>query len=207
MKKVQLEEHIAKEHRKLEEFREYPVVYDDAMREDITKRIDDLNYELKVRQESINLLKGRLKNQITSFKETIAKVLDKDTSLAEKIRTLFGKQGITIAFILTVIGIAIGVLVEALLPGGAAATSGGGEPPPKDEKGLKEWVRSKLKALASLLGKLGMKAAEALPGIIGGIISWILNRAKDVMGWVLQNLWALVVGTGGLIYTYMVTRK
>ena len=26
-----------------------------------------------------------------------------------------------------------------------------------------------------------MKAAEALPGIIGGIISWILNRAKDVV--------------------------
>ena len=103
---------------------------------------------------------------------------------------------------------AIGVLVEALLPGGAATASGGdGEPPPKDEKGLKEWVRKKLKALASLLGKLGMKAAEGLPGIIGRIISWILNRAKDVVGWVSQNLWALVVGIGGLIYTYMVTGK
>ena len=78
---------------------------------------------------------------------------------------------------------AIGVLVEALLPGsGGAAMASGGEPPPEDEKDLKEWVRSKLKALASLLGKLGMKAAEALPGIIGGIISWILNRAKDVVG-------------------------
>ena len=47
---------------------------------------------------------------------------------------------------------AIGVLVEALLPGGGAAASGGGEPPPKDEKGLKEWIRNKPKALASLLG-------------------------------------------------------
>ena len=74
------------------------------MKEDITKRIDDLNDELKVRQESIDLLKGRLKNQISSFKETIAKVLDKDTSLGEKIRTLFREQGITIAFILTAIG-------------------------------------------------------------------------------------------------------
>ena len=119
-KKVQLEEHIAKEYRKLEEFREYPRVYNDAMREDITKQIDALNDELKVRQESINLLKGRLKNQITSFKETIAKVFDKDTSLGEKIRTLFREQGITIASILTAIGMAIGVLVEALLPGGAA---------------------------------------------------------------------------------------
>ena len=87
--KIQLEGRIAKERRKLEEFRKYLGEYDDAMKEDITKRIDDLNEDLKVRQESIDLLKGRLKNQITSFKETIAKVLDSNTSLAEKIRTLF----------------------------------------------------------------------------------------------------------------------
>ena len=166
-----------------------------------------MNDELSNRQESINLLKGRLKSQITSFKETIAKVLDKETSLGEKVRTLFREQGITIDSILTAIGMAIGVLVEALLPCGGAISGGGGEPPPKDEKGLKGWIRNKLKALASLLGKLGMKAAEAFPGIIGGIISWILNRAKDVVGWVSQNLWALVVGIGGLIYTYMVMRK
>ena len=171
------------------------------------KQIDALNDELVIRQESVNLLKGRLKNQITSFKETIAKVLDKNTSLGEKIRTLFREQGITIASILTAIGMAIGVLVEALLPGGGGADVASRGPPPKDEKGLKEWVRSKLKALALLLGKLGIKAAEALPGIIGGIISWILNRAKDVVGWVSQNVWALVVGIGGLIYTYLVTRK
>ena len=78
--------------------------------------------------------------------------------MAEKIRTLFREQGITIASILTVIGMAIGVLVEALLPGAgggggaAAASGGGGKPPPKDEKGLKEWIRNKLKALAALLG-------------------------------------------------------
>ena len=72
-KKVQLEEHITKEHRKLEEFREYPGVYNDAMREDITKRIKALNDELATRQESINLLKGRLKSQITSFKKLFLK--------------------------------------------------------------------------------------------------------------------------------------
>ena len=103
---------------------------------------------------------------------------------------------------------AIGVLVEALLPGGGgAAVASGGKPPPKDEASLKEWIRNKLKALASLLGRLGIKAAEALPGIIRGIISWILNRVKDVVSWVSQNLWALVVGIGGLIYMYMVMRK
>ena len=133
-KKVQLEEHITKEHQKPEEFLEYPGVYDDAMREDITKRIDALNDELKVIQEIIDLLKGRLMSQITSLKETIAKVLDKDTSLVEKIRTLFIEQGITIASILTAIGMAIGVIVEALLPGSAAPALGGCEPPVKMRK-------------------------------------------------------------------------
>ena len=36
-KKVELEEHITKERRKLEDFPEYPGVYDDAMKEDIIK--------------------------------------------------------------------------------------------------------------------------------------------------------------------------
>ena len=128
----------------------------------------------------------------------IVKVLDKDTSLAEKIRTLFREQGIMIASILTAIRMAIAVLVKALLPGDGDVV--GGKPPPKDEKSVKKWLRNKLNALASLLGRLGMKAAEALPDIIGVIISWILNRVKEVVGWVLQNLWALAVGVGWLLY-------
>ena len=73
---------------------------------------------------------------------------------------LFREQGITIASILMAIGMAIRVLTEVLLPGGggSSAASGGGEPPPKEEAGLKEWIRSKLKALALLLGQLGVKA-------------------------------------------------
>ena len=87
-----MEEHIKKEQQKLKRIREYPGEYDDGIQEDITKRIDDLNEDLKVMQESIDILKGRLKNQITSFKETIAKVLNSNTSSAEKIQTLFGSK-------------------------------------------------------------------------------------------------------------------
>ena len=78
--------------------------------------------------------------------------MDKDTSLAKNVRMLFQEQGITIVSILTAIGMAISVSVEALLPSGTMARGGAvGKPPPKDEKGLKEWIRNKLKALASLL--------------------------------------------------------
>ena len=45
------------------------------------------------------------------------------TTLAERIRTLFREQGITIASILTAIGMAISTLVLALTGGG------GGTPP------------------------------------------------------------------------------
>ena len=74
-------------------------------------------------------------------------MLDKNTSLAEKIRTLFREHEITIASILTAIRMAIGVLVEALLPGGRGAVASGGEPPPKDEAGLKEWLGTNLKSV------------------------------------------------------------
>ena len=150
------------------------------------------NDDLKVQQESMDLLKDRLTNQITSFKETIAKVLYKDTSLAEKTQTLFREQGIMIASVLTASRMAISVLVKALLPGGDDGTAGGPaggawhKPLPKEEKGVREWIRNKLKALSSLLKRLG-KAAEALPGIIRAIISWILNRGADIVGWVSQN--------------------
>ena len=81
-----------------------------------------------------------------------------------------------IVSILTAIGMTISVLVKALLLSGAAGSTL--EPSVGKPKNAKEWLRNKLKALVRLLGKLGMKVAEALPGIIGAIISWILNRAR-----------------------------
>ena len=166
VKKVQSEECIEREKHKLFEIRDNPE-YDDGIQEDIRNRTERLNDDLKVRQESTDLLKGRLTNQITGLKETISKVWYKDTSLAEKIWTLSKEEGIAIASILMVVGMAISVLVKALLPGSggeAAQGKGGGNDKPEN---VKEWLKNKLKALASLLERLGMKVAEALPGIIG----------------------------------------
>ena len=73
-----------------------------------------LAVDLKARQESVNILKGKLSNQISSIKETITKVLDKDSTLGERVRVLFREQGITIVSILTAFGMAIGFLVESL---------------------------------------------------------------------------------------------
>ena len=100
---------------------------------------------------------------------------------------------------------AICVLVEALLPSSDKAGSAAPKPLPKDEKG--EWISNKLKALASLPGRLDVKGAEALPGIIGAILSWILKRAADVVSCVSQNLLGLVLSIRGLLYMDMLTKN
>ena len=99
-KKVQLENHNAKEEGKLNEMVNDPE-YTDRQRGRVKGRLTGLNDELQARQESIDALRGRLVNQVTSIRETVAKVPDKDTSLGEKIRTLFREQGITFPFVLT----------------------------------------------------------------------------------------------------------
>ena len=65
-------------------------------------------------------------------------MLYKDTSVVEKIWTLFPVQAITIASILTAVRMAVGVLVEALLPGGGGTDGMAGKALPKDAKSLKE---------------------------------------------------------------------
>ena len=140
------------------------------------------------------------------------KFLDKETgTLGERIRTLFKEQGITIISILTALGMALGVLIKALLGGSSTSTPTSQSTTTSDKQlkvkgGARKWIKNKLKALSQLLGKLADKALASLPGIIGSIISWILNRAKEVIGWLSQNLWALITGVGVLIYTYFMTK-
>ena len=207
-KRVELEDRIKHEENKLNEIQD--PIYSDDQRKTVEDRIKNLRDELNERNEQINILKGEALKQINQIKESITKFLDKETgTLGERIRTLFKEQGITIVSILTAVGMAIGVLIEALLggPSASAPTSGSTPADGGDKKGgAREWIMNKLKALSQLLGKLADKALASLPGIIGSIISWILNRAKEVVGWLSQNLWALITGVGVLIYTYFMTK-
>ena len=199
---------IDKENRKLEEMVN-DETYSDEKREEVRARLQRFQDEQKAISDQIRILKGRYSNQIYQIRESIMKFLDKETgTLGERIRTLFKEQGITIVSILTALAMTLGALIEALL-GGPSTTS---TPTPQstttsDKKGgAREWIKNKLKALSQLLGKLADKALASLPGIIGSIISWILNRAKEVIGWLSQNLWALITGVGVLIYTYFMTK-
>ena len=71
---------------------------------------------------------------------------------------------------------AISTFVLALTGGGRSAPAPA--PKPSDKSGLKEWVKRHLQALGRALVNLAGKAAAALPGIIGSIVSWLYIR-KD----------------------------
>ena len=182
--------------------------YLDEQREEVQARLQRFQDEQKAISDQIRILKGRYSNQIYQIRESIMKFLDKETgTLDERIRTLFREQGITIISILTALGMTLGVLIEGLLGGPSTSTPTSQSTTTSNKKGgAREWIKNKLKALSQLLGKLADKALASLPGIIGSIISWILNRAKEVIGWLSQNLWALITAVGVLIYTFFMTK-
>ena len=102
-------------------------------------RLDHLNTEKQARLEILPQNKKDLQTQVSRIKQTLEKVLDQNTSLAERIRTLFCEQGITIFSILTAFSMTISVIVLATTGvfGGGRGTGGSA---PKDEAVLKKWL-------------------------------------------------------------------
>ena len=174
---------------------------EDLERPGTTERADQIEREIQkaedqliATEDSIGALNQESRSQIRQIRDSLLRVLDKNTTLAERVR---------IASILTAIGMAISTLVLALTGGGAAVAPVAPTPtPPADKAGLKEWAKKHLQALGRMLAQLAGKAAAALPGLIGGIVSWLLNLASKTVGWFAENLWALVAAIGGLLLVF-----
>ena len=187
-RKYEVERHLAREHRKLTESD------DTEMKREIRDRIRKLESVLSDRQ-GLSTNRATLRSQINRIRETFRRLLHEDTTLAERIRTLFREQGITIASILTAIGMAISTLLLALTGESAPVPA----PKQPDKSGLKEWVKKHLQALGRALANLAGKAAAALPGIIGSIVSWLLSTLGKAATWLAENLWALAIAVGTLL--------
>ena len=165
-RKSEVERHLAREHQKLTE------TDDTEMQREIRGRIrklesvlSDTELERQARLKAFSTNRATLRSQINRIRETFRRPLHEDTTLAERICTLFREQGFTIASILTAISMAILTLVLALTGGGGSAPAPAPKPP--DMSGLKELVKQHLQALGRTLDNLDGKAAAALPGIIG----------------------------------------
>ena len=189
-KLTELDNHITREQNKLDE----PDIGDFERRR-IAERIRDLKDERVSRLEAASASREALRSQISRIRETINRLINEDTTLAERIRTLFREQGITIVSILTALGMVISTLVLAVGIGGASAAP----PTPPSKAGLREWVKKYLHALGRVLAKLAAKAGAALPGIIGSVVGWLLNLLSKTAGWLASNLWALMLAVGSIL--------
>ena len=182
----ELDKHIEYEKQKLADMDDDPRLPRE-IKERTEKRLKDLQIERDARLEVLSTNRKELSSQISRIRETIRTILNEDTTLVERLKTLFREQGITIASVLTAIGMSISTIVLALTGGAASPTS---SPPPSD---VREWVKKQLHHLSELLKKLGMKAIDALPGIIGSIVSWLLSTLGKVVGYMGEHLWTVVL--------------
>ena len=82
----EINEHIKKDSKKLKEMEDYPP-YSEEQRQLYKDRLDNLNIEKQARLEILSQNRNDLQTQVARIKQTIGKVLDKDTSLAKRIRT------------------------------------------------------------------------------------------------------------------------
>ena len=112
-KLVEIDKRIQRDTKKLEEGGNDPT-YNDEQKQLYRDRPDDLNTETEARIEILSQNRRHLQTQVARIKPTIEKVLDKKTSLAERIRTLFREQDITIFSILAALLMTISTIVLAI---------------------------------------------------------------------------------------------
>ena len=88
--------------------------YSDKQRQLYMNRLNDLNTEKRARLEILSQNRKDLQTQVARIRQTIEKLLDQDTFLAERIRTLFREQRIAIFSILNSLSMTISIIVPAV---------------------------------------------------------------------------------------------
>ena len=135
-KLTQVNKRMKRDTKELEEV-ENDHTYTDEQSQLYRNRLDDLNTEKQARLEILSQNQKDFQTRVARIKQTIEKVLDQNTSLAERIRTLFREQGRTIFSILTAFSMTISTIVLAIT-GAFGGGRGKGGSPPKDEGILKK---------------------------------------------------------------------
>ena len=197
----ELDKRIKRDTAKLKEIEDNPDGFSEEQKELYKKRLQDLQEEQQGRLEFLSQNRKDLQTQVTRIKQAIEKILDSDTSLGEKIRTLFREQGITIFSVPTAVSMIISTIVLAVTGGGSGGAPGS---LPKDEGEFRKWLKKQLNRLANALKRLAGKGVAALPGIIGSVAGAILSFLGKTVSFLAQHTWALIVFAVGVIGAWLI---
>ena len=152
-------------------------------KEEIDKYKKGKSNDVKLKQSNerlkseIDKLKEQIRNKIISNEEQISDIesrkeeILKNLPLRERLKYIFKKYGFTVFAVLSAVGVVIGVIVSNLSKGLSTLGKGVGN-------GLKT---------------LGKKLGEILPGMIGAIVSFLFKTAGQVIGFLGENAWLLIM--------------
>ena len=191
--------------------------------EEDADRARELEAEIKELDTAITDQDAKVRNSLQHLRQSIENFIDSDSTLGNRVRALFRREGVTIASLLTAVGMTIVAVVEGIVLATRSAVSAvtpapkpkppGPKPkpdtpiePPKPPEPPKpktwtDWLKDQIQKIANLLLKLGDKALIALPGIIGAVVNFVLKSAGAVAGFLADHLWAFAVLVGGILYT------
>ena len=105
--------------------------------------------------------------------------------LRERVREIFKQHGLTITAILLAAGVTIGVVVGAITNA----------------------LKSMSNQLANGLKTVGAKAASALPGLIGAIVSFLLKTAGQAIGYLAEHTWLLILAADVFIFEKYIKKR
>jgi len=128
-----------------------------------TRAIDRANESLEERNSQIN--EERTENNIE------AENLEERMSLRDRIKRIFKKYGFTVVSVAIAVSTVIGVIISQ----------------------LKNGLSSVAKGVGNGLKTLGKKLGQILPGMIGAIASFIFKTAGEVVSFVAEHAWLLIV--------------
>ena len=113
-KSTEIDKRIKRDVKKLEEVEKDPT-YTDEQRQLYRDRLDDLNIEKQARLEISSQNRKDLQTQAARIRQTIEKVLDKNTPLPERILILICEQIVTIISTLTGLLAGIATIVLSVI--------------------------------------------------------------------------------------------
>ena len=197
--------------------------------EEAAERARELEAEIKEFDTAITDQDAKVRNSLQRLWLSIENFIESDDTLGSRVRTLFTREGVTIASLLTAIGMTVAAVVEGIVLATRSAVSAvipapkpkppGPKPPgpkpdvpdtpieppkppePPKPKTWTDWLKDQIQKIANLLLKLGDKALIALPGIIGAVVNFVLKSAGAVVGFLADHLWAFALVVGGILYT------
>ena len=160
-----------------------------------------LQRALDFQREELEVLNSHEYNQRDRIRKIIRKVLtdpNSEMSLKDRVKLLFKLEGVTIAAILAAIVMVFTTIGVSLTKGG-----GGGSSPPNtpNTPSIPDRVKEGLQKLAKYLWEIAKKSASALPGIIGGIVSFIFKQLGNVVSVLSEHVLIFIgAAVSGIVY-------